>query len=85
MQKHDWIIEVCEDLKRCAKKHNLAHLERDLDSALTSAKHDVFLARVDTAHHTIRDCAVLGASIGVCNHQGTDVHCKERHANVCCQ
>ena len=45
MQKHGWIIEVCEDLKKYAKKHNLAYLEGQLDTALTAAKHDALLAR----------------------------------------
>ena len=85
MQKHGWIIEVCEDLKKYAKKHNLAYLEGQLDTALTAAKHDALLARVDTVHHAKRDCAVLGANIGVCNHQGTDIHDTERYDTVRCQ
>lgn len=73
MQKHDWIIEVCEDLKRYAEKHSLAHLEGQLNAALVAAKRDGLLACVDAVHHATRDCAVLGASIGVCNHPGTEV------------
>jgi len=74
MQEHDWIIEVCEDLKSYAKKHNLADLEAQLNTALTAAHHDVLLARVDAIHHATRDSAVLDARIAVCTHQGTEIY-----------
>ena len=80
MKQHDWIIEVCEDLKSYAKEHNLAHLEAQLNTALTAARHDVLLARVDAVHHETSNCAVLGAHIGVCNHQGTGTRDIEDHA-----
>lgn len=85
MQKHNWIIEVCEDLKSYAKKHNLAHLETQLNTALTAAKHEVLLADLDIAHHRVRDCSVIGAGIGLCNHQRERTHETKRRAPVRCQ
>ena len=85
MQKHDWIIDVCEDLKRYAQEHNLAHLEGHLNAALTAAKHDVLLANVDALHNATRDCAVLGGSIGVCSHQGAGSHAAKNLALVRCR
>lgn len=85
MQKHDWIIEVCEDLKNYAKKHNLAHLETQLNTALTAAKHEVLLADLDISHHRARDCSVLGVGVGLCSHQREGTHETKRRAPVRCQ
>lgn len=71
MQKHDWIIEVCVDLRNYAIEHNLVHLETHLNTAVIAAQHDVLLAGVDAVHHATRDCSALGAHIGICNHQDT--------------
>ena len=72
MQEHDWIFEVCEDLKKYAKKHHLAHLVSGLDDALNAARHDVLLRSTRSVHEPIRDCAILGRTIGICQH-------RERH------
>ena len=68
MHKHDWIIEVCQDLKTYARKQKLTHLEDQLNTALNAARHEILLSDVDEAHHFARDCAVLGSAIGLCNH-----------------
>lgn len=74
MHDHDWIIEVCNDLKDYARKHHLNHLVPGLDNALNAARHDVLLQSSRSAHEPIRDCAILGGSIGLCQHsrEGTD-------------
>lgn len=84
MKNHDWIIEVCEDLRRYAKDHNLGHLQDQMDTALTVAKHEIPLAHVDAIHDAARDCALLGKTIGICNHQGrTRREFRERVSDRC--
>ncbi|WP_299146637.1 hypothetical protein [uncultured Tateyamaria sp.] len=73
MYEHDWIIEVCEDLRAYARKHNLAHLEAKLNTALTAAQHEALLARVDAQHQASKECAMYGARIGLWTHKGTEI------------
>ena len=72
MHDHHWIIEVCKDLKDYAKKHHLTQLVPGLDNALNAARHDVLLQSSRSAHEPILDCAILGSSIGLCQHKGKD-------------
>lgn len=85
MQEHDWIIEVCEDLQKYAKDHNMRHLQDQLKTALNAAKHDVLLAKVDAAHHSVADCAVLGSTIGICRHQRSCTQDHQTYALSRCQ
>lgn len=68
MQKHDWIIEVCEDLKQYARNHHLGHLVPGLEDAVNAARHDVLLNSSKAVHTPISDCAVLGSAVGICRH-----------------
>jgi len=62
MQDHNWILEVCEDLKKYAKKHHLHHLVSGLDDALGAAKHDLLLRTSRSDHEPLKSCAVLGGA-----------------------
>ena len=85
MKNHDWIIEVCEDLKRYAKDHNLGHLTDQMDTALTVAKHEISLVRVDAIHNAARECESLGTTIGIRNHQGRTRRELQKHVSNRCQ
>lgn len=81
MHEHDWIIEVCEDLRAYARKHNLDHLEAKLNTALTAAQHEALLAQMDAQHQATEDCEEYGARIGLWTHHGTEIQNTQRHAN----
>ena len=68
MQKQDWIIEACEDLKKYAQKHHLSHLVQGLDEALDAARHDALLQSSGALQEPARSCSVLVNSIGFCKH-----------------
>ena len=73
MHDHDWIVEVCEDLKKYAKKHHLNHLMPGLDDALIAAKHDVLLRSSMSRNEPIRNCAILGSTFGLFAHSKRDL------------
>lgn len=81
MYEHEWIIEVCEDLRAYAKKHNLDHLEVKLNNALIAAQHETLLARVDALHKATEDCAEYADRIGLWTHQGTEIQNIQMHRN----
>lgn len=84
MHDHVWIVEVCQDLKAYAREHQMVHLESELDDAIDAARHDVFLHSLVLGHETVRDCAVLGRSIGFCQHTTDDADDTGTSFSACC-
>lgn len=51
MNKHDWIIDACEELELYAKKHQLHYLVAPLEEAVRNAKIEAILTLGTRAEH----------------------------------
>ncbi|WP_415400790.1 hypothetical protein [Tateyamaria sp. SN3-11] len=69
MQRHNWLIEVCQDLKDYAMHNDLEHLEDQLQRAIGAAKHDLLLAALDISQERTSNVIVLEPSIAVYHEQ----------------
>ena len=65
MQRHSWLIEVCQDLM----DNELEHLEDQLQRAIGAAKHDLLLAALDISQERMSNVIVLEPSIAVYHEQ----------------
>lgn len=61
MKEHEWIVEVCEDLKAYALEHQLWHLVSGLDATLNAARLEILLRSSGSARNQVTDYAVLGS------------------------
>ncbi|MEP3027698.1 MAG: hypothetical protein ABJO71_17755 [Pseudoruegeria sp.] len=50
MQKHDWLLGVCQDLTDYAMINGLENFEDHMQRAVLAARYDVMLATLDSRH-----------------------------------
>ncbi|WP_299751750.1 hypothetical protein [uncultured Tateyamaria sp.] len=65
MQKHDWLIEVCDELIQYAMNNRLQHFEDQLQRAIIAAKHDMLLAALGTSYDGEDNVVVLKPALTV--------------------